>query len=91
MNTKSSANNNTNSGPNDATSNRIAAFAGARLDAELAPFKVADSEPGARLGLLRDLKLMFVALGAGGAVVPLGDNRRTARLLAEYAANLRGQ
>jgi hypothetical protein len=42
-----------------------------------------------RLGLYRELKLLFAALGAGGRVVPLGDNSRTARLLAEYAAALR--
>jgi hypothetical protein len=34
---------------------------------------------------------MFAALGAGGSVVPLGDNGRTARLLSEYAASLRQQ
>lgn len=43
----------------------------------------------ARLGLINDLKLLFAALGAGGTVVPLGDNSRTARLLSEYAASLR--
>ena len=42
-----------------------------------------------RLSLINDLKLLFAALGAGGSVVPLGDNGRTARLLAEYAASLR--
>jgi len=39
--------------------------------------------------LLDDLKLLFAALGAGSNVVPLGDNSRSARLLAEYAAALR--
>ena len=43
-----------------------------------------------RLNLVNDLKLLFAALGAGGSVVPLGDNSRTARLLADYAASLRG-
>jgi hypothetical protein len=43
-----------------------------------------------RLSLLKDLKLLFAALGAGGRVVPLGDNSRTAHLLAQYAATLRG-
>ena len=43
-----------------------------------------------RLSLLKDLKLLFAALGAGGSVVPLGDNGRTARLLSQYAAALRG-
>lgn len=42
-----------------------------------------------RLSLVDDLRLLFAALGAGGSVVPLGDNSRTARLLAEYAAALR--
>ena len=41
------------------------------------------------LSLVNDLKLLFAALAAGGSVVPLGDNRRTARLLSEYAAALR--
>jgi hypothetical protein len=43
----------------------------------------------ARSGFLSDLKLLFAALGAGGSVVPLGDNGRTARLLSNYAASLR--
>jgi hypothetical protein len=42
-----------------------------------------------RLSLIDDLKLLFAALGAGGSVVPLGDNGRTARLLSQYAASLR--
>ena len=42
-----------------------------------------------RSRFLADLKLLFAALGAGGSVVPLGDNGRTTRLLAEYAAALR--
>jgi hypothetical protein len=42
-----------------------------------------------RLNLVNDLKLLFAALGAGGSVVPMGDNSRTARLLASYAASLR--
>jgi len=46
-------------------------------------------EPVQRLSLINDLKLLFAALGAGGSVVPLGDNSRTARLLAQYAAALR--
>jgi hypothetical protein len=41
------------------------------------------------LGLFRELKLLFAALGAGNSAVPLGDNTRTARMLAEYAASLR--
>ena len=43
----------------------------------------------ARSGFVNDLKLLFAALGAGGSVVPLGDNGRTARLLSSYAASLR--
>ena len=39
--------------------------------------------------LINDLKLLFAALGAGGSVVPLGDNGHTARLLSNYAASLR--
>jgi len=50
---------------------------------------VAPQERSLRLSLVNDLKLLFAALGAGGQVVPLGDNRRAARLLAEYAAALR--
>jgi hypothetical protein len=46
---------------------------------------------GKPLRFVNDLKLMFAALGAGGSVVPLGDNGRTARLLSEYAASLRRQ
>lgn len=42
-----------------------------------------------RHGFINDLKLLFAALGAGGSVVPLGDNGRTARLLSTYAAHLR--
>ena len=59
------------------------------LDVE-APRAVAPRQEGTHLSLARDLKLLFAALGAGGSVVPLGDNRRTARLLSEYAAALRG-
>ena len=40
-------------------------------------------------GLLPSLKLLFAALGAGGSVVPLGDNGRTTRLLSKYAESLR--
>ena len=44
-----------------------------------------------RLSLVNDLKLLFASLGAGNSVVPLGDNSRAARLLAEYAKSLRTQ
>jgi hypothetical protein len=79
----------------------------ASLEARLAPFPHAADEAtderdlegsGAaprdrryRLTLLNDLKLLFASLGAGNAVVPLGDNSRAARLLAEYAKSLRTQ
>jgi hypothetical protein len=44
-----------------------------------------------RLSLVNDLKLLFSALGAGGSVIPMGDNGRTARRLSEYAASLRNR
>jgi hypothetical protein len=44
----------------------------------------ASREP-ARGHFVRDLKLMFAALGAGGSVVPMGDNGRATRQLALYA------
>jgi hypothetical protein len=47
------------------------------------------ARPRPATGVLKELKLMFAALGAGGRVVPLGDNSRTLRLLSEYAACLR--
>ena len=70
----------------------------ASLEARLAPFRRPEAQPGAiadggertvRLSLVKDLKLLFAALGAGGSVVPLGDNRRVARMLAGYAESLR--
>jgi hypothetical protein len=71
------------------TKNHIPATVEARLDARLTPFRGPATERAARLGLINDLKLLFAALGAGGTVVPLGDNSRTARMLSEYAASLR--
>jgi len=59
------------------------------LDVEVSRAVTPHKERLQRLSLLKDLKLLFAALGAGGSVVPLGDNSRTARLLAEYAAALR--
>jgi hypothetical protein len=50
---------------------------------------VAPDDRKLRLRLVDDLKLLFAALGAGGSVVPLGDNRHAARLLSQYAASLR--
>jgi hypothetical protein len=59
------------------------------LDVEVSRAVAPRQERLQRLSLLNDLKLLFAALGAGGSVVPLGDNGRTARLLSEYAAALR--
>jgi hypothetical protein len=50
---------------------------------------VAPDDRKQRLRLVDDLKLLFAALGAGGSVVPLGDNRHAAKLLSRYAASLR--
>jgi len=60
------------------------------LDVEVSRAVAPRQERHLRLSIVKDLKLLFAALGAGGSVVPLGDNGRTARLLAEYAAALRG-
>src|SRR5882672_6529351 len=60
------------------------------LDVEVSRAVAPHPERVQRPSLLNDLKLLFAALGAGGSVVPLGDNGRTARLLAQYAAALRG-
>ena len=59
------------------------------LDVEVSRAVAPRTEHRLRHSLVNDLKLLFAALGAGGGVVPLGDNGRTARLLAEYAAALR--
>jgi hypothetical protein len=59
------------------------------LDIEVSPAVASHRERHLRLKIVNDLKLLFAALGAGGSVVPLGDNGRTARLLANYAASLR--
>jgi hypothetical protein len=59
------------------------------IDVEVSRCVSPPRESRPRSGLLRDLKLLFAALGAGGSVVPLGDNGRTTRLLSEYAASLR--
>lgn len=48
-----------------------------------------DAPVAQRMGLVKDLKLLFAALGAGNSVVPMGDNTRAARLLSEYANSLR--
>jgi hypothetical protein len=57
------------------------------LDVEVA--RSVEPHDARRLRLLPSLKLLFASLGAGNAVVPLGDNHRAARLLAEYANSLR--
>jgi hypothetical protein len=73
--------------------NHIPKTVAASLEARLAPFsKAAPARPETEaqsLGFFRELKLLFTALGAGTNVVPMGDNTRTARMLAEYAASLR--
>lgn len=76
---------------------RLAPFVPARP----APLHAVDLQPGTatappaerrqRPTLVNDLKLLFASLGAGNSVVPLGDNSRAARLLAEYARSLRTQ
>jgi hypothetical protein len=76
---------------------RLAPFCGVAstpledLDVEASKAVSPRNERRVRLSLINDLKLLFAALGAGGSVVPLGDNSRTAHLLAEYAASLRRQ
>jgi hypothetical protein len=59
------------------------------LDVEVSRCVSPRRESRSRSRFVNDLKLLFAALGAGGSVVPLGDNGRTARLLSEYAAALR--
>jgi hypothetical protein len=74
---------------------RLAPFCGVAytpledLDVEASRAVSPRAERSLRLSLVNDLKLLFAALGAGGSVVPLGDNGRTARLLSRYAASLR--
>jgi hypothetical protein len=77
---------------------RLAPFCGIRqrpvledLDVEISRCVSPRQERAPRLGMFRELKLLFAALGAGGSAVPLGDNGRTARLLSDYAASLRRQ
>lgn len=59
------------------------------LDVEPARAVAPQRDAHLKLKLVNDLKLLFAALGAGGSVVPLGENGRTARLLSNYAASLR--
>jgi hypothetical protein len=59
------------------------------LDVEASRAVAPHRERHPHLRIVNDLKLLFAALAAGGSVVPLGDNSRTARLLANYAASLR--
>ena len=58
------------------------------LDAEVSRAVAPRPERLLRLRLVNDLKLLFAALGAGGRVVPLGENGHTAKLLSQYAASL---
>jgi hypothetical protein len=59
------------------------------LDVEVSRAVAPHRERALRPRIVNDLKLLFAALAAGGSVVPLGDNGRTTRLLAAYAASLR--
>jgi len=59
------------------------------LDVEISRAVAPHRERRAAPRIVNDLKLLFAALAAGGSVVPLGDNGRTTRLLASYAASLR--
>lgn len=59
------------------------------LDVEAARAVAPQRDRHLKSRLVNDLKLLFAALGAGGSVVPLGENGRTARLLSNYAASLR--
>lgn len=59
------------------------------LDVEVSRCVAPHRERHQKLRLINDLKLLFAALGAGGSVVSLGDNGRTARLLSKYAESLR--
>ncbi len=74
---------------------RLAPFCGVpaapleNLDIEASRTVSPRPQRGLGTSLVKDLKLLFAALGAGGSAVPLGDNRRAARLLSEYAASLR--
>ena len=88
MNVNNTADQSAGHSPERGQSEYLPSLVSDRMNARLAPFEVADIEHREGLSLLSDLKLMFAALGAGGAAVPLGDNSRTARLLAEYAASL---
>jgi hypothetical protein len=58
------------------------------LDVEISRNVAPRREQPARSSFVNDLKLLFAALGAGGSVVPLGDNGRTTRLLSKYAQSL---
>lgn len=74
---------------------RLAPFSGTPraaledLDVENSRAVAPRHERAAKGSFIADLKLLFAALGAGGSVVPLGDNGRTTRLLSNYAASLR--
>jgi len=72
--------------------NRIPPTVEASLEARLAPFvspEATQNESHHRHRLLRDIKLLFAALGAGGSAVPMGDNGHATRQLVSLAACLR--
>ena len=85
--------------------NHIPDTVNASLEARLAPFpearravledldieasRAVTPQKDRELRLVPSLKLLFASLAAGNRVVPLGDNSRAARLLAEYAKSLR--
>lgn len=59
------------------------------LDVEASRSVTPSGDDRRRPGLIASLKLLFASMGAGNAVVPMGDNSRTARQLSEYADSLR--
>lgn len=61
------------------------------IDVEVASTIAPQDESRQRHRLLRDIKLLFAALGAGGSVVPMGDNGHATRQLVSLAACLRDQ
>ena len=60
------------------------------IDVETSRAVTPQHEPRIQARLLRDVKLLFAALGAGGSAVPMGDNGPAARRLALYAESLGG-
>lgn len=60
------------------------------LDAEVSRCVSPRPERPARSRVFNDIKLLFAALGAGGRVIPMGDNGATTRALSRYANCLQG-